>query len=110
MTYKWKPSKSAKREFANNMKDENFAADYYAKKEAKENNRRSKSMFDYKSAGGNYIPTNSQHEFCLNNYNLFTVIEQISANEVMYGYSNNEKINHDHIHIVNEKMRSIVTI
>ena len=57
MTYKWKPSKSAKREFAQNMQDSEFANAYNQRKEDRATNRRVKSAFDYNTAGGNYVPT-----------------------------------------------------
>ncbi len=108
MAYNWKPSKSARREFAEKMNnDTEFANAYNAKKEAKAEKRRSLSKFDYQSAGGNYIPTKQQHDFCLSNFHLFVTPEQQNAaNIVMYGYLYQEKISHDNIHIVNELMRS----
>jgi hypothetical protein len=107
MSYKWKPSKTAKKEFAKNMQDHQFAKDYYKRKETKAENRRSKSKFDYTSAGGNYVPTKAQNDFCFDNPQLFvTASEEEAKNEILFGYSNNEKINHDCIHIVNEKIRT----
>lgn len=106
MAYRWKPSKSQRREFAKNMQDEVFKAEYYARKEAKAEKRRSTSEFDYNSAGGFYVPTKEQHDFCISNMNLFeTSKEKDACNFVMSGYSLQEKIHHDFIHIVNEKRR-----
>lgn len=103
----WKPSRSQAREFANNMKDPEFADAYYGRKKEKEDKRRSTSKFDYNTAGGNYVPTQAQYEFVMNNPSLFTTDEEKdAANMVMYGYTNKEKIQHDFIHIVNEKIRS----
>jgi hypothetical protein len=111
MAYKWKPSASQKREFAQNMQNEVFKTDYYARKEVKENKRRSTSKFDYNTAGGNYIPTKEQHDFCLNNMELFETSEDKTAcNIVMSGYICNEKTPHDFIHIVNEKRRNSVLV
>lgn len=108
MAYKWKPSKSAKREFASSMKnDPQFAADYYARKEVKADKRRSGSQFDYDSAGGSYIPTQAQYHFVSANYGLADTPELRDAfNQVEYGYTCQEKIHHDYIHIVNELIRA----
>jgi len=107
MKYKWHPSKSQKREFAQNMQDPQFANDYYKRKEQKAENRRSQSKFDYDSAGGNYVPTKEQANQA---YNFLIskelTSEQIEAcNMVFSAYSSNEKCNHDFIHIVNELIR-----
>jgi hypothetical protein len=109
MGYKWRPSKTAKREFAQKMKnDAEFSAAYYARKDKKAGKRRSQSNFDYNTAGGFYIPTKAQHDFCLNNGQLFVTPEETqAANDVMFGFSCNEKVSHDSIHIVNEKIRAI---
>jgi hypothetical protein len=108
MSYKWKPSALQKREFANNMKNEEFVNEYYAKREAKVDKRRSTSQFDYNAAGGNYVPTREQYIFCVDNINQFETREEIDAmNFVMSGYVMNEKVHHDYIHIVNEKRRKI---
>ncbi|MFV0536814.1 MAG: hypothetical protein ACK5M3_05500 [Dysgonomonas sp.] len=106
MAHKWKPSKAQKREFANNMKDPDYAAAYYSRKEEKAAKKREESQFDYNTAGGNYVPTKYQHDFCFNNIHLFvTYKEKNAANDVMFGYSCNEKVHHDSIHIVNEVIR-----
>ena len=103
---KWRPSASQKREFAQNMKDLDFANDYHKRKEEKAEKRRSNSKFDYPTAGGSFIPTKIQYDFVMVNRDLFkTIEEETAANEVQMGYINNDKINHDYIHIVNDKMR-----
>lgn len=108
MSYKWKPSKSARREFAQKMQnDQQFATDYYNRKSEKAEKRRAGSKFDYNTAGGSYIPTKAQHDFCLQNPDLFvTVEENQAANEVIFGYTCQEKVKHDSIHVVNEKIRT----
>jgi len=103
---KWKPSATQRREFAKNMQDLDYKDEYYKRKEDKAIKRREKSRFDYDSAGGKYVPTKIQYDFVLNNRNLFKgVEEETAANEVQMGYVNNDKINHDYIHIINDKMR-----
>lgn len=108
MAYKWKPSKSARREFAQKMaNDSEFAADYYARKEEKANKKRAGSKFDYGTAGGEYVPTQYQHD----NAMIFLQTKQLSleqetaCNIVVSGYSCKDKAHHDYIHIVNELIR-----
>lgn len=103
---KWKPSASQRRAFAERMKDPEEKKLYEQRKIAHSEKRRSKSKFDYNSAGGNYVPTKEQRDFCMNNMHLFSVGEQEAANMVIFGYDNQEKVDHDMIHVVNEKRRS----
>ena len=108
MTYRWKPSKTAKREFAQKMQnDTDFAQQYEQRKVDKATKRRNTSNFDYNTAGGNYVPTKEQNDFCHANESKAVTIEQKEAfTMVMYGYSCNEKVHHDYIHIVNEMRRN----
>lgn len=109
MNYKWKPSKSQRREFAIRMQDPVEVANYEQRKLNKIEKRRANSNFDYSSAGGHYVPTKAQYDFCAVHPELFnTPTEQDALNNVSYGYLCNEKIHHDFIHIVNEKIRSVV--
>lgn len=108
MSYKWKPSKSQRREFAIRMQDPNEKATYEKRKEEKAQKRRATSSFDYKKAGGNYIPTKAQYDFCINHMYLFqSPQERDAANQINYGYICNEPVHHDYIHIVNEKIRGL---
>ena len=106
MSYKWRPSKSARREFAQRMQDPAEKAAYEGRQAEKAAKRRAGSKFDYSSAGGYYVPTREQYVFCAENMNLFeTAQEQDALNFVMSAYTLNEKVHHDFIHIVNEKRR-----
>jgi len=107
MRYKWRPSITQRREFAERMKDPDEKKAYENRKIAKADKRRSDSKFNYYTAGGMYIPTQQQFEFCLNRPSDLTDEEEFAFNMVMSGFSLNEKVHHDYIHIVNEKMRSI---
>ena len=107
MGYKWKPSKSQKREFTQNMQDVSFAKDYYERKELKKEKKRVGSSFDYYSAGGEYIPTKIQNDMAfifLGKIEL-TKEEKNACNMIISGYACNEKVHHDFIHIVNELIR-----
>ena len=103
MAYRWKPSASQKKAFAERIKDPEQKKEYEERKEAKAQKRRESSKFYYPSAGGNYIPTKYQYETALKmKQTNLTDEEKNSSDQVLYGYINNEKISHDHIHIVNE--------
>jgi hypothetical protein len=105
--YKWKPSASQRKAFAQKMQDPDEQLAYIKRKEDKLEKKRSTSKYDYKTAGGEYVPTKAQHDFVINNMGQFVSSdEKDAANMVIYGYVNNEKIHHDNIHIVNEKIRS----
>lgn len=107
MSYKWKPSASQRREFAERMQDPREQAAYEQRKKNKADKRRSGSKFDYHSAGGNYVPTREQYNFCSRNIHLFGSQEQLNAaNMVMFGYLCNDAVDHDNIHIVNEIRRA----
>jgi hypothetical protein len=108
MAYKWKPSKSQRKAFAIKMQsDIEYATAYNQRKAEREEKRRANSQFDYKTAGGNYIPTLLQFEYCMNhNFPNLTMEQEAAINEVMRGFSCNEKIHHDYIHIVNELIRN----
>ena len=108
MSYKWKPSASAKRAFAERMKDPNEALEYEQRKADKAANRRKNSQFDYNSAGGQYVPTKNQYDVAINILmvgNNITEEQKNAANMVIFGYTNNDKIHHDFIHIINEYQR-----
>lgn len=106
MGYRWKPSKSQRREFAIRMQDPEEKAAYEERKKQKLEKNRSDSKFDYEKAGGYFVPTKEQHDFCFNHFDLFQTEEQKNAaNFVMSGFACNEKVHHDFIHIVNELRR-----
>jgi len=100
MGYKWRPNKSQRKAFAIKMQDpEN--REIYESKMAKER------TYEYWK-DKNFVPTKEQHDFCLEYINLFVTSEEKEAvGAVMYGYSCNEKVNHSHIHIINEKRRNV---
>lgn len=107
MGYKWKPSAAQRRAFAEKMQDAQEREAYEERKRIKKEKRKATSEFDYESAGGNYVPTKFQCDFCVTNMHLFkTSKEMNAANMVIGGFTCNEKVHHDYIHIVNEKIRS----
>ena len=106
MSYKWKPSPAQRREFAIRMKDPDEAAAYEARKNARQEKRRSESKLAFTTAGGFYVPTKEQYDFALMNVCRITNSEHEDAfNEVIYGYTCNSKVLHDSIHIVNAYRR-----
>ena len=77
MRYKWKPSKTQKREFAERMAtDTAYSEAYHQRKEQRAETRRSTSKFDYQTAGGEYIPTGSQNKAAFELLNLNPTPEQ----------------------------------
>jgi len=108
MAYKWKPSASQRRAFAERMKDPEEQIVYNQRKEDKADKRRATSQYNYNSAGGNYVPTTLQYDtamIAMQSQEL-TPDQQDACNHVIYGYNYQEKINHDHIHVVNELFRN----
>lgn len=105
---KWKPSKTARREFAKNMQNPAFADAYYQRKADKAKKRRATSQFDYETAGGNYVPTKTQSDAAWKLYLEcgLTPEQQSACKIVNSAYLSNERIHHDYIHIVNELIRS----
>jgi hypothetical protein len=99
MGYKWRPNASQRKAFAEKMKDPDEQKAYQERK-----------YFNHSYEGfkdKNFIPTKEQHDFCFNHMELFTTIEEQSAmNEIMSSYVCQEKVNHQYIHIVNEKRRN----
>jgi len=107
MAYKWKPSATQRREFAQRMKDPDERATYEARKVERADKRRAGSQYDYEKAGGYFVPTKAQHDFCFQNLHLFgTPKERDAAEIVMSAWSCAEKVHRDYLHIVNEKIRS----
>lgn len=108
MAYKWRPSKSQRKEFANKMKDPYERAEYEARKQERADKRRAGSKFDYQSAGGFYVPTKAQSDYA---YKFFLELELTQEQRdactfVIAAYSGQEKVHHDFIHIVNELIRT----
>ena len=103
MAYKWKPSASQKREFAEKMQNEEFANKYYERQQKNDIKRQASSRYSYATAGGYYVPTEEQvksaHTFLMN-FEL-TSEESTACTVVVSG----NKTHHDYIHIVNELRR-----
>ena len=117
MAYKWRPNRTQAREFAKRMsEDKDFVNAYNKRKEEKAKKRRQSSNFDYTTAGGNFIPTQYQYDnaFKILNGEIFYIPRDVqhqsqiddACNQVIYGYSCQEKIHHDYIHVVNEIVRN----
>jgi len=108
MAYKWKPSKAQKQAFKERMQDEEEQKAYEERKQQKVIKRREKSIFDYGTAGGFYVPTKEQFLKCLDLLQEErTDKERNACNQVIFGYNCNEKVHHDNIHIVNELIRKM---
>jgi hypothetical protein len=104
MNYKWKPSASQRRAFAERMKDPDEQKAYNIRKAEK----KEKFYDSLKSpgTGANYVPTKAQHDFCVfNRKGIETPEQEDAANQICFGYSCNEKVDHFYIHIINEIIR-----
>ena len=106
MAYKWRPSAAQRKEFAQNMQDDEFKREYEAKKAKKAAKKRETSRFYYETAGGNYVSTKVQYDFAMTFDRSGLNSTQINAFEqIIYGYTCKEKVHHDNIHIVNKLIR-----
>ena len=98
MAYKWKPSKTARREFAIKMQNDTEREAYLARK-------KEKSLYEnWKDK--DFVPTKEQYDFAF--VNILRVKDEIHFlhfNMVMSGYSMNDKTNHLYIHTVNQYRR-----
>lgn len=109
MAYKWKPSKTQARAFAEKMNNDSaFAADYEKRKTERADKRRATSQFDYEKAGGNYVPTKFQHDIAFEILSdaKCSTSEIDAANMVIFGYTTSKTVQHDYIHVVNEYSRN----
>jgi len=106
MGYKWRPSKSQRRAFAQRMQNEDERLAYEERKRKREEKRRENSTFNYESAGGNYIPTEHQYHVANEMMRGDCTPQQINAATlVISAFVCNERVHHDYIHIVNEYYR-----
>lgn len=108
MAYRWKPSASQRRAFAEKMKDPAEQAAYNDRKAGKAANRRAGSRYDYNIAGGNYIPTREQYNFAMAAIIEMTLSpeQENACSMVISAFNCNEPTHHDNIHIVNEMRRA----
>ena|SRR3972149_3238947 len=99
MKYKWKPNAGQKAAFKERMQDPK-------EQEAYEKRKEEKRSYDYWK-DKDFIPTQEQFEFCMRNLTTLFVtgFEKTAAESVIYGYTCQERIPHDDIHIVNELRR-----
>jgi len=109
MAYKWRPSASQRKAFAEKMQNPVEREMYEARKAEKAKKRRENSRYDYESAGGMYVPTRAQHDFAVfDRPGDLTSEQECACNMVASAYACNEKVDHDYIHVVNELMRKQV--
>lgn len=106
MKYKWRPNAAQRKEFAARMANPEEKAAYEASKEAKATKRRATSRYDYRTAGGYYVPTKAQYDYCMDNMDSIVAKGyREAANMVVWGFTCNEKVFHDYIHVVNGLIR-----
>jgi hypothetical protein len=107
---KWKPSAAQKKAFVEKMQDPAEAAAYEARKQARETKRRAGSRFGYETAGGRYVPTQSQYVYACRMLagGGLTEDEDTAARMVCSAYACNEAVHHDMIHLINEHGRRVI--
>lgn len=101
--YKWKPSASQRRAFAEKMKDPDEQAAY----ELRKRQRREKDFESSFTKGiRSYVPTKEQHDFAtFNRPDDMTPEQEDACNQVASAFDCMDKIDHTYIHIVNEMRR-----
>jgi len=107
MAYKWRPNKAQKAEYAAKMQDPTFVAAKANKVLEAQIKRNESSKFSYATAGGMYVPTETQYStaICLMQSNP-TDTQKNAANSVISAYMSGLKCHHDSIHIINEFLRN----
>jgi len=108
MGYKWRPSKAQAKAYAEKMSNDYEYANAKREKQAKKAEKnRAKSAFDYYTAGGEYIPTESQKNEALRFLGQDLTEQQENACKMIVScYDMGIKTHHDNIHIVNELTRN----
>ena len=102
MAYKWKPNAAQRAEYQQRCIDNGGIRPVSAKekkwREEKENH--------FKGGILMAVPTEMQHDFAIfKRPTSLTPKQEDAFNQVAYGYSCNEKIDHCYIHIVNQFIR-----
>lgn len=104
MGYKWKPSASQRRAFAERMQDPNEQAAYNQRKQDKKD--KFYQSLETKNTGCSFTPTKEQHDFAMfNRPNDITPEQMDACIQVISAFSCNEKVDHYYIHIVNDMRR-----
>ncbi len=68
--------------------------------------KRKSSKFSYNKAGGSFVPTEAQYDFCMRlNKSGLTKEQHQAINKVIFGYRCREDVHHDYIHTLNELIR-----
>ena len=105
MYYKWRPSATQRRAFAERMQNPEEKASYEARKKAKEEKRRADSKYNYESAGGFFNPTELQYNSAWEMLSG-TDEQRESANQIIVAHDCQMTVHHDYIHVVNEFIRN----
>ena len=105
MAFKWKPSKSTRTAFSEQMKNPIARLAYEKRKEEKAEKRRESSKFNYRSAGGRFVPTAYQYDYALKVVGSLSRFERVEFDLLIAAYTTQEKVHHDVIHAVNNYIR-----
>ena len=103
MAYKWKPSASQRKAFAEKMKDPEEKSAYEENKRNKNTYSDNPLSFKHKS----FIPTNLQYNEAMKFLGMvgLTYKQQDACNQITSTYVCQDKCHHDYIHIINALSR-----
>lgn len=98
------PSTRKREGFANKMKDPEFIKHYFEKTEKTEIKRRAESEFGPGTVEEYYVPLKIQYDAAIEllSSKICSLEQMAACNQIMFGYTNNEKIHRSYIHKVNE--------
>lgn len=98
---KWRPNAGQKRAFIQRMQDPAEEAAYTARKSA------SRLYDNWKEK--DFVPTMEQYNYCMENITMATGEQLNALNQVIYGFTCQEKVNHAYIHVVNQLRRGEIS-
>lgn len=103
MGYRYKPSASQRKEFAERMKDPEEQKVYEDRKRAKSTYSDNPLSFKHKS----FVPTQMQNDHSWKMLSIEGLKEEQyeAARQVLSAFSCQDKVHHDYIHIVNAHQR-----
>lgn len=105
--YRWSPSKSQRREFAQKMQNDSDFANAYNERKAAKKEKFYESL-ESKDSGSRFVPSKAQHDYAVFDRSQNTTDEHDEAcNMVASAFACNEKCDHRFIHIVNELRRKV---
>lgn len=104
MAYRWRPSASQRRAFAERMQDPQEQKAYDERKQEKKETF--VKSFGQTGTGSSYVPTQAQHDYAVFDRSMNETSEHDNAcNMVAHAFACNQRCDHHYIHVVNELRR-----